>query len=932
MSMFAGYLMLTRTESSAYAAHAPIVIAGDAEFTPDNGVTQGTGTAADPFVIEGYEIDAVGGNGIEIIGTTSHFVITGCEVQGAVNAIYLNQVSTGQVELCTVYDSEYGISAYMSTDVVVEDNTVDAAYGCIGFGYCTGCRAQWNACTLTDEGSSIGTYECENVFVEHNDIMGDRGYGVDIYSSRSVVVQQNSITGSGCLVRESTGCHLWSNAMLLSGVVLGGTEVGHFDSHDIPTNNSANSRPIYYLKNLIGGTFSEPVVGSLILANCSGLTVQNLVISDIEHAWEPWWFAGGLECYFTHDVDIVSSNFQNCSQSVLVFRSESLTIRDCTFLDSSTAMYLSESQFVTVEACEITHTDPAQGLGITVSECNNTSVLWTNISNCGLGVGAGNSIGVDIENCTMTISGQSAISSGSYEGVMADLRVVNCTISGAIWGGLETMFTDGVMLLNSTITGCGRAIESYASTNLTIQNNSLVGNTESGPFFWASSNILISGNDILGNTMRGIFISGGTNTSITLNTIASSEYGAYCEFSFDTHVYHNDFIENIISAYTYDGTGNVWDDGYPSGGNYWSDYLGVDEYNGPSQDILGGDGIGDTPQSIPGDALLSDRYPLMAPFVGAPNLRPEARFTVNPVSGNITTNFTFDATGSSDAEDPSSGLFVRWDIGNDGSWDFDWSADKVINWKFSTPGIQLIRMQVRDSDWLMNDTTVSIDIVDEAPVAAFTVTPASGATTTTFTFDSSVSQDLENGSAFLDVRWDWESDGTWDDIWTALKVFTRVFLVPGTYNVKLEVRDDAGLTNSTTKQVIVTLDEVAPIADAGEDKSIGIGESVKFDGSGSTDNIGIVNYTWSLMLDGNFRQLYGISPTQKFVNSGEYEVTLVVRDAAGLSGSDTVVITVNGDGGGSVLADYWWVGVMAGVIVVAIAAVLLLRRRAEPPA
>jgi hypothetical protein len=45
---------------------------------------------------------------------------------------------------------------------------------------------------------------------------------------------------------------------------------------------------------------------------------------------------------------------------------------------------------------------------------------------------------------------------------------------------------------------------------------------------------------------------------------------------------------------------NVWDDGYPSGGNYWSDYAGTDANH---------DGIGDTPYIV--DANNTDHYPLI---------------------------------------------------------------------------------------------------------------------------------------------------------------------------------------------------------------------------------------------------------------------------------------------------------------------------------
>jgi len=54
---------------------------------------------------------------------------------------------------------------------------------------------------------------------------------------------------------------------------------------------------------------------------------------------------------------------------------------------------------------------------------------------------------------------------------------------------------------------------------------------------------------------------------------------------------------------------NVWDDGYPSGGNYWSDYDGLDLYSGLYQNETGSDGIGDNPYIIAENN--QDRYSLM---------------------------------------------------------------------------------------------------------------------------------------------------------------------------------------------------------------------------------------------------------------------------------------------------------------------------------
>jgi hypothetical protein len=57
---------------------------------------------------------------------------------------------------------------------------------------------------------------------------------------------------------------------------------------------------------------------------------------------------------------------------------------------------------------------------------------------------------------------------------------------------------------------------------------------------------------------------------------------------------------------------NIWDDGYPSGRNYWSDYDGIDLFSGPYENMTGSDGIGDTTNAIDVDNV--DHYPLMRTY------------------------------------------------------------------------------------------------------------------------------------------------------------------------------------------------------------------------------------------------------------------------------------------------------------------------------
>jgi hypothetical protein len=85
-------------------------------------------------------------------------------------------------------------------------------------------------------------------------------------------------------------------------------------------------------------------------------------------------------------------------------------------------------------------------------------------------------------------------------------------------------------------------------------------------------------------------------------------------------IYHNNFVNNKYQVIqeTLDGlSDNRFDNGYPDGGNYWSDYKGVDNCSGSNQDVCTGpDGIGDTPRII--DTVSADRYPLMTPIVLLP--------------------------------------------------------------------------------------------------------------------------------------------------------------------------------------------------------------------------------------------------------------------------------------------------------------------------
>jgi hypothetical protein len=120
--------------------------------------------------------------------------------------------------------------------------------------------------------------------------------------------------------------------------------------------------------------------------------------------------------------------------------------------------------------------------------------------------------------------------------------------------------------------------------------------------------------------------------------------------------------------------------------------------------------------------------------------------------------------------------------------------------------------------------------------------------------------------------------------------FDTTTVADGLYVITAMAVDQKGLLDSDS--INITIDNTPPDVDAGPDVNIETGEKVSFDGTGSTDNYGIANYTWTFTYDGGTQTLYGTEPEFTFDIEGTYDVTLTVTDLIGNSASDTMTVTV----------------------------------------
>ena len=199
--------------------------------------------------------------------------------------------------------------------------------------------------------------------------------------------------------------------------------------------------------------------------------------------------------------------------------------------------------------------------------------------------------------------------------------------------GLSLAYSSQSRVVGNTIVGNGNGIALGYSSNNTISENIVAANYAIGIMLGYSNNNIISQNYIIDNRFNsGLQFVNSTNNVISANTVERNKYGVGLQRSSNNIFYHNSFLYNdrqvCDTSWYYPDTSpsiNVWDDGYPSGGNYWSDY--VDRY--PDAEELDGSGLWDTPYII--DENNQDRYPLMYPY-GAQTYK----LTIATTSGGTT--------------------------------------------------------------------------------------------------------------------------------------------------------------------------------------------------------------------------------------------------------------------------------------------------------
>jgi parallel beta-helix repeat protein len=375
--------------------------------------------------------------------------------------------------------------------------------------------------------------------VSENNITNNGWYGVYFEFSSN-----NTVSGNNIKTHSDYGVCLYdsSNNTVLGNIFANDGLYIYGSYGSVVVNNLVNGEPLVYLEGV-----SDMVVrdaGQVILVNCDGIVVDNFNLSNA---------SVGVELWQTSNTKITNNNitYNNCG--IILDYSSSSTVSGNNITNNS--MY-----------------------SVIFAYSSNNSVCENNITNNYFGV----CLGFSSNN---SVCGNNITNNSGYSVILGSSSNYN-TVSG------------------NNITNNNIGVYLDSSCNNTISGNNIKYNTQDGVYFGYSSNYnTVSENNITNND-DGICLSGSSNNTVSGNNIKYNTWdGVFLSSSSNNRFFHNNFNGNRQQVDIYVASTNVWDDGYPSGGNYWSDYGGTDADD---------DGIGDSPYVI--DADNQDNFPLMCPL------------------------------------------------------------------------------------------------------------------------------------------------------------------------------------------------------------------------------------------------------------------------------------------------------------------------------
>lgn len=239
----------------------------------------------------------------------------------------------------------------------------------------------------------------------------------------------------------------------------------------------------------------------------------------------------------------------------------------------------------------------------------------------------------------------------------------------------------------------------------------------------------------------------------------------------------------------------------------------------------------------------------------------------------------------------------RWDFQGDGIFDTNDPGARNYTRTFTVKGTYNAVLEVMNDKNQIATKTVPIVVTGSPPLATASINPSNGAIPLLVNFTGA---GTDSDGTIVKFEWDFDGNGTFDFTSTTTGNTTFTYNTAGTYNAVFRVTDNDGLT--ATARVTTTAVRVGPagsptatISAPASPLTVTAPNTVSFNGTGSDTGGTITKYEWDF--DGNGVYDYSSATTAatsfKYESPGVYTAALRVTDNSGLTGIDTIDITVN---------------------------------------
>ena len=330
--------------------HGPIRITSDQEFTEENGVTGGSGTEEDPFIIDGWRIGPsdvdLGPEAALVLvkDVTRHFVIRDIDITGpnVVFGIMLKNCQNGAVHNSTFTLCYQGVSLYDCRDCAVEDNNISSC----PIGLTVG------GTNRTDIKNNQFNRE-----IEGYPAPSGLGIGLRMYSpAEDVTVVGNRFCGVGLDLDFFT---LPDN--------------GSSSGLTIADDNTVNGKPVRFLENQKNVSLGDLPVGQIIMFNCTNSLISQSTIAQVGTAISLYKVDG---CRIS---DCTLLNTSSWMGGIWARDSSDITIRSNSMSDA--LVYLVNCSHVTFDNNELS----SFGDGLQIQDCDNVTISGNLIHECVIG-------------------------------------------------------------------------------------------------------------------------------------------------------------------------------------------------------------------------------------------------------------------------------------------------------------------------------------------------------------------------------------------------------------------------------------------------------------------------------------------------------------------------------------------------------------------